>query len=58
MAVKPMKNKAAGVMSALKGRKNIASKKGKALFGIIAKLSEKREAAKGKKGGMGGCGKK
>ena len=53
-----MKNKAAGVMSALKGRKNIASKKGKALFGIIAKLSEKREAAKGKKGGMGGCGKK
>lgn len=65
-----MANKASGVLFAMKGRKNIAAKKGGFLLGIIAKLSQKREEAKEKKSGkdnsteekadagMGGSGKK
>jgi hypothetical protein len=41
-----MNKKVDGVMSALKGREKLNPKKGKALFGIIAKLSKKREEKK------------
>lgn len=41
-------------MSALNGRKGFGSKKGKALLGIVEKLSARRKEKMGK----GGCGTK
>lgn len=46
-----MNKKAAGVMSAIKSRKDFGSKKGAGLLGIVEKLSAKRKAANAKKSG-------
>lgn len=53
-----MNKKVNGVITALKGRKGVGSKKGESLLGIVEKLSAKRKASAEKKEGMGGCGKK
>lgn len=47
--------KVKGVMSALKGRKGFASKKGVDLLAMVKKLTKKRKEMKGD--GSGGCGK-